>query len=261
MAIALDADLGTATNTDTLTTAAAAASGSRVFVFVGWSHATATLTGATGGGLTYVVDHQFEDTVGADTHVGIISADAPSGLASSTNIQASFSTSVGFRGLAAVSFTGIATGASGYVDATSTGLADFNQDWATNNVVTTNADDLLLAISCAPSGTSNTADTNYTEIHDWNFEGANDTATVYRIVSSTGTYNPGGNWSTGVSFQVNIGIAYKASAAAPAAQAVLVQAQLAPPPFVSGPQAFFMGEQVVIPEPPARVTRSPVVYR
>lgn len=215
MAIVFDADLGTVTNAGTLTTSAAAASSSRVFVFVGWSHATATLTGCSGGGLTYVVDDQYEDTIGAETHVGILSADAPSGLASSTNIVPTFSTAPGFRGLAAVSFTGMATGSSGYVDVTSGGKDDFNQDWDTHNLVTTVADTLLLAISCGPSGTSNTADTNYTEIHDWNFEGANDCATVYRIVSSTGTYNPGGNWSTGVSFQMNLGIAYEAAAGSP----------------------------------------------
>lgn len=215
MAIALDANLGTVTNSDTLTTSAAAASGSRVFVFVGWSHATATLTGCSGGGLTYVVDDQYEDTIGAETHIGVISADAPSGLASSTNIVPTWSTAPGFRGLAAVSFTGMATGSSGYIDVTSGGKDDFAQDWETHNLVTTVADTLLLAMSCGPSGTSNTADTNYTEIHDWNFEGANDCATVYRIVSSTGTYNPGGAWSTGVSFQMNLGIAYEAAAGAP----------------------------------------------
>lgn len=211
MAIAFNANLGTVTNAASLTTSAAAAAGSRVFVFVWWFDPTATCTGAGGGGLTWVVDKQGLGTLAGDQNNAIVSADAPSGLASSTVITPTFSAAVDFGpGIAAASFTGIATGASGYVDVTSTFKEDFEEVWTTNNLVTTNADDLLIAFSVSSSGASNTPTAPAVEIHDWTAEGSQRGASVYRIVSSTGTYTLGGTWAVSVDFQQNIGVAYKA---------------------------------------------------
>lgn len=217
MALAFDADLGSAASAASLTTSAAAASGSRVIVFLWWFDATANLTGGSwGGGLTWVADHQFRGSGGGDQCCGIASADAPSGLASSTSITPTFSAAVDFGpAIAAVSFTGVETGASGYIDVTSTGKDDFEETWTTNNLVTTNADDLLVAISVQDPLTDHAATSPATEIHDWLAEGAQNQATVYRIVSSTGTYTIGGVWSGGtVNYQNNIGAAYKAAGAA-----------------------------------------------
>jgi len=219
MAIALDANLGNATNSDTLTTTSAATSASRVILFAWWYVASGTCTGATGGGLTWVVDKQFKDTLDGGNHLAILSADAPSGLASSTVITPSFSVAADFGpGLAAASFTGLATGAAGYIDVTSTGKEDFEEVWTTNNLVTTNADDLLVALSFGSGGVSNTATAPAIEIHDFAGEGAEMVASVYRIVAATSTYTPGGTWSGTVGLQVNIGAAYKAAAAAVALQ-------------------------------------------
>lgn len=213
MALAFDANLGTVTDTATLTTSAAAASASRVFMFVWW-FGTQTATGASGGSLTWVVDHQFRGSNGGDQNIAVISADAPSGLASSTVLTPSFSATPSFGpGIAAASFTGAETGASGYVDVTSTGKDDFEEAWTTNNLVTTNADDLLLALSLGDGSSGNTAATDYTEIHDWIAEGSQRCATVYRIVAATSTYTPGGTWAGTVNFQTNIGVAYKAAGA------------------------------------------------
>lgn len=216
MAIAFDANLGTVGNNATLTTSAAAASNSRIILFGLWNDATSVMTGgAWGTSLTWVVDKQYEDDVsGTNYHLAIASADAPSGLASSTSITPTFDSAVDFGpGFAAVSFTGLETGASGYVDVTSNGKSDFEEVWTTNNLVTTNADDLLVGFSVQADLTAHAAAANHTEIHEWTPEGSNEGATVYRIVASTGTYNPGGTWSAGsVFYQLNIGIAYKAAA-------------------------------------------------
>jgi hypothetical protein len=109
--IAFDKNLGTfAQNaggaTMKLTTTAAAAANTRVFAFVVWSGASQTLTSVSGGGLTWTVDSQFKDP--ANYHVAIASANAPSGLATKTAIQATFSASTSHGDLAAVSFSGIA---------------------------------------------------------------------------------------------------------------------------------------------------------
>jgi hypothetical protein len=215
MAIAFDANLGTTTDAATHTTTAAAASGSRVFFFVWWFGDGQTITGASGGGLTWVVDHQAEYTASGDQHIAILSADAPSGLASSTVLDPTFSAGPDFGpGLAAASFTGLATGASGYIDATSTPKEDFEEAWTTNNLVTTMADTLLIAMSLGVDATAHAAATDYTELNtDWIAEGAQRVVAIYRIVSSASTYNPGGTWTAagGVSSQHNLAVAYESS--------------------------------------------------
>lgn len=214
MAIALDADLGSSSVSTTLTTSAAAAAGSRVIVFVAYADPVETCTGATGGGLTWVVDKQV--LTAAQNGLVILSADAPSGLASSTVITPTFSgTGADFvNTIAAASFTGLATGASGYVDTTAVAVDDFEEVWATNNFVTTNADDLLVCISSSiGSAGSNTPTAPASEIHDVAGDGKN--ATEYRIVSATGTYTLAGTWSIAVAQQINIGVAYKAGVATP----------------------------------------------
>lgn len=218
MALAFDASLGTVTNSGTLTTSAAAASGSRVILFAWWfGTQTMNASGSWGGGLSWVRDHTFRGTIAGDQNIAIASADAPSGLASSTAITPGFSATPDFGpGLAAVSFTGVETGASGYVDVTSTGKEDFEETWTTNNLVTTNADDLLIGLSAVDfTPGAHTATAPASEIHEWNLEGAQYGASVYRIVASTSTYQVGGVWSAVVAFQHNIGVAYKASAGAP----------------------------------------------
>lgn len=211
MALAFDKSLGTLTSPGSFTTSATAVANSRIILFLWWYGNAQTLSSASGGSLSWVVDKQFEASAD-DQHVAIVSADAPGGLASGTGISFTFSAGPDFGpAVAAASFTGVATGASGYLDTTSTGKDDFEETWTTNNLVTTNADDLLVAISMAVDGTSNTATAPAAEIHDWTAEGSQRAATVYRIVSSTGTYNIGGVWSTAVGEQVNIGAAYKAA--------------------------------------------------
>lgn len=214
MAIAFDASLGTVTNSGTLTTSAAAASGSRIFACVGWFSSTQTLTGGTTSGLTWVVDHQFRAF--GDANVGIMSADAASGLASSSTIVPTFSGSVTLRGLGAFSFTGLATGSSGYVDATATGSTSTSAgDWTTNNLATTMADTLLVGVSVADCVAGQSENVNYTEALDFIWFSGQALGAAYRIVSSAATYNPTAQWDGSLSYQLNLGIAYEQAAAGP----------------------------------------------
>ena len=138
--VGLDKSLGTKTDnvggtTMTLTTAAAAAAHTRVFVFVEWNHASRTLTGLAGGGLTWTVDTQAKEA--NNNHLAIASADAPAGLASGVVLTATFSGSVSHGLIAAASFTGIAS--TSPLDAASSATGAGVRAW-TATVTTTNAD-------------------------------------------------------------------------------------------------------------------------
>lgn len=243
MAIAFDANLGTVKESATLTTTAAAAAGSRVLLFgFYFDGGGATCNGGSGGGLTWVADDNYVNASGNTLFVA--SADAPSGLASSTVITPSFTSAVDFGpGLAAVSFTGMATGASGYVDVVATDKENTSNPWTTNNVVTTDADTLLIGLAMSDAASS-VATAPYTEIHDWNSEGSNRTTSVYRIVASAGTYTPGGSWAAGPSFGIFIGIAYKQGG--PPVGAVITEPSYArfPKPKMVVPAAAPIGARV-----------------
>lgn len=216
MAIAFDANLGNVTNSTTLTTGAAAASNSRI-ILAAWWYGTQTMSASwSNAGLSWVRDVAFAATIDGGSNLAFASADAPSGLSSSTVLTPSFSATPAFGpGLAAVSFTGLGTGTSGYVDTTASGVEDFNASWTTGNLVTTMADTLLLCISVGPGASGNTAGGSNTEIHDWITEGTNRAATEYRIVSSASTYTMTGTWAGGPSFQANVALAYEAGGAPP----------------------------------------------
>ena len=211
MAIAFDANLGTVTNTASLTTSAAAAAGSRIVLAVGWNDPTNNLNATfSSAGLSWVTDKQYRAAY--QQCCGIISADAPSGLASSTVITPSFDGAIDFGpGICAASFTGLEGGASGYLDTTSTAKDDFEEAWSTNNLVTTAADCLLFACSQVEPSSGNTASGSTTEIHDFVVEGTNRMTTGYRIVASAATYTLTGTWAGSASYQQNIGAAYKAA--------------------------------------------------
>jgi len=199
------------TDTASITTNAVAPVG-RIHVVAVWNDPTATLTGASGGGLTWVADHQ-DVWAAIDDNIGFLSADAPAGLGSGVTITPTFSDSVDFGpGLCAFAFSGLEGGASGYLDGTPPAdVEDFNEAWFTNDIVTTNPDCVLLACSSSDAA-SHAPIANYPEVvGDFLSEGANRMVVVYRIVSAAATYNPGGDWGT-LSFQHNTGLAYKEAA-------------------------------------------------
>ncbi len=216
MAISFDATLGTVTNNVTLTTSAACASNGFVVMFVWW-FGTQTLNDTfSTGGLSWTQDTENRGTIAGDQNIAIVSAQAPSGLASSTNLTPAFSATPSFGpGIAAFSFTGIET--SSPVDATSTFKEDFEEVWSTNNLTTTTADTALVALSAVDTtATTHTPATNYTSAFTaFTAEGGQRMAGVYRIVSSAATYTPGGTWANTVNFQHNRGVAYKAVSGPP----------------------------------------------
>jgi hypothetical protein len=211
-AIAFDKSLGTKTEnvngaTMTLTTTGAAVSGSRVILFVSWTHSTRTLTGVTGGGLTWSIDRQ-QKAAGNNGRVAIASAAAPSGLGSGVVLTATFSGPVSHGLIAAASFTGIATTSPVDASASATGTGT---GW-TASVTTANADDLVIGFSTIDANATSTAAAPNTEIHDFGNVSYYGWATsVYRIETTSGAKTVNGTWSTssGSTGGATIVVAYK----------------------------------------------------
>lgn len=212
---ALDATLGTrydATGgtSPTLTTSAAAAAGTRIILFAGWTTGpvAAHMTSVTGGGLTWVVDRNDDDEVNF-FGTGIASADAPSGLASSTVITMNFDGSAAQVASAAASFTGVATGASGYVDVTVAPASATTAAWSSGAMVTTQDDVLVVAVYGDNTRTSTTTGPA-TELFDFNGGGGFNCMTVaYQIVTTAGSTTISGTWDTTPIDWQAVGVGYE----------------------------------------------------
>lgn len=207
---AIDAQLGTrAINGPSaaslaLTTTGAAAAGSRIFVVVEW-YGAQTLTSVTGGGLTWTVDKTATD---GTVNIGLASAVAAAGLASSSTITANFSAATGLGNIAAVSFTGLGSAAP---EVTSS-ATHMGTTWNAGSLVTTSAKLVLgfcTDFANGSAGIQTAPATDFTELVDFG-EAGQPSATygVYRIVSAAASYTPGGTVSTSAGFQVAVGAAY-----------------------------------------------------
>lgn len=205
--------LGTATNTASIVTSGAVPPNSRVFLFVWWFESGGTCTGATGGGLTWVVDHQFESANAAGNHLAILSADAPSGMSDGTTLTPTFSTAVDFGpGIAAAYAQDVAGGSSGYIDVIAADVDNFAEAWESGAMNSTLDGDLILSMSIVDTASTHTPSGDSTELHnEWQTEGTNRAVTEY-ILGVGGNYRTEGTWSGTVGFQSNIAIAYKAGA-------------------------------------------------
>lgn len=218
---ALDAVLGTryeaATSAShTLTTTSAAASGTRIILLAGWTTApTAShLTSVSGGGLTWVVDRNDDDE-GNFFGTAMASAYAASGLASSTVLTMNFDDAgTGQVASAAASFTGMVTGASGYVDLTVAPSPAITAAWSSGTMAATQSDVLVATIYGDNTRTS-TTDAPATELVDFNGGGGfNSLTAAYRIVTA-GSYTLTGSWdTTPIDWQL-VGVGYKATATQP----------------------------------------------
>ncbi len=205
-AIALDRNLGTksdnaGSNNITINTSGAAAAGSRVFVFVNWTQATRTLTSVTGGGLTWTIDTQAKATNG-NTRAAIASAPAPTGLATNTQLKATFSGSVTHGLMSAASFKGIA--ATSPLDGTANTTQAGVVGW-TCSVTTTNPSDLVLGWSSVDANATSTAAAPSTELQDFgdvNYYGWS--TSVYRIESAAGSKTVNGTWSNNTASTSNL---------------------------------------------------------
>jgi hypothetical protein len=234
MAIAFDASLGgTAFTTGTSTTAAhtttaAAAAGSRIIVCVGDFSPTVTVSSVSGGGLTWVKDAQDSTTTSGHSARGaVFSADAPAGLASGTTITATYSATTDARWICAQSFTGLATGASGYLTGTppAATVAFGGTTFTLPSITPADADALIFGMISLDSVTA--------DVVSWTSTGANEIQTIfngtttegastgYRIVSSIAAYALAGTFSVAPGEQGYNSVAYKAAAST---------ASAAPPP-------------------------------
>lgn len=100
---------GTGSTTISVTTTAAIAPGARVIVFAGQADRTISITGVSGGGLTWTVDKQQTNAAAIFNFSAICSAHAPSGLASGTTITVTFSGTTFERLMGVMSLLGVHT--------------------------------------------------------------------------------------------------------------------------------------------------------
>jgi hypothetical protein len=211
-AIALDTPLGGTVN-DTAattlvhtTTAAVASSG---FIVLGVTCAAASsLTSVTGGGLTWTIDKTNNTTGALDSY--IVSAQAPSGLATSTALTANYSASTAARGIGGASFTGVAT--STPVDTT---LGPKQQAavtaWVTD-AVTIQAGSVLINFNATDGGALSSVTSPSVEDVDVNAGAAAFGIWLgHRIEPSAGAYTIGGTYATAIDVTL-LQVAYKTGA-------------------------------------------------
>ena len=193
-------------------TTAAVAAGGFIVASLGWFTGATAISSFTGGGLTWTVD-TFQQT--GNKWLAIISAQAPSGLASGTTLTATLNANSQDLMLTAMSFTGVIT--SSPVDGTPTTITEsVVTGWATPSY-SIQAGSVIVACCYAttgPPGTSNTPTSPAIESADWT-DSFNTFCTEYRIESSAGSYNIAGTWGAS-SVNENISVAYKVAPAAPA---------------------------------------------
>jgi len=216
VAIAIDkASIGTnATGsgiTIGLTTNQTVAASGFIVLSLGWFTAV-TLSSVAGGGLSWSIDKQGLGS-GGNRNAGIVSAQAPSGLASGTTITATFSSSATVPQIGGTSFTGVKT--SSPVDTTS-GPTD--QDpaatgWTSASTAISAGSVLIATCWNETSPVTSTVTAPSLEALDW-VNGA-DTAetTAYRIEASAGSYTVAGTWSGSVK-STTVAVAYLAAAGA-----------------------------------------------
>jgi hypothetical protein len=185
-----DAAVGTST-TVAFTTTGAVASGGKLFVHVGWFGASITLSSGSGGSLTWTVDSQVAN--GSD-HEGLMWADAPAGLASSSTITATFSGGADGRHIAGDYVTGAATGAAAARTSGTTGTTAW-----TSGSLTVSAGSILMGSCYNETGTNptNTPSGGNTEIHDSFTSGDSAHTSCYQIgtgasIAASGTWTGSG---------------------------------------------------------------------
>jgi hypothetical protein len=228
VAIALDQVVGTASTSLTgqtslvITPSNAAASGSRVFVAAGCFNTSGVVASSvSGGSLTHVRDSADTSTATAHGARGaLFSADAPSGLGTGVgnNLTITWPSGVDAAIAIAFSFTGLATGASGYLSGTPplATVAAGGTTWTSPALTTLDADALALAILFLDGVTSDvvTATSPATEITTFpNATSTEGTSGNYKILAATGAAAMSGTFSVAPGEQSYHTVAYKAGAA------------------------------------------------
>lgn len=214
MAIGTPVDLGHNSrsgsfNSVTLTIGATgAAVGTKVVVIAANANAPSlTVTFTDSKGNTWNTDVTQSPSTPS---IAIGSSDITNALVTNDTITSTWSATANNDYLiAAMSITGLATGLGTGTPGTGTGSV---AHWTSAAMTTTNANEIIIGASCrAASTTMSSADSGYTKLHDFN-DGTRTVGDVYQIVSATGTYTPGGTWSSagtqhacGVTYQIAAG--------------------------------------------------------
>lgn len=217
MTIAVDqASLGTAfadpsTTTIALTTTAAVAAGAQINLVAGWFNAV-TISGASGGALTWTVDKQGHPTTPALSNSAVVRAPAPAGLASGTTITITFSGGAVARNIAGTSFTGVATSSpvDGTPPATTGGVT--TTAWASSSA-TILAGSMLIAGAYNETNDFNNTPTSPSvqDVIVHNTASGVSSVTCHRIEASAGTYTVAGTWSGTANTAINV-VGYLAAA-------------------------------------------------
>jgi hypothetical protein len=197
-----------------LTTTAAVASNGFITCFVTWYDGVGgamTLSTVAGGGLTWSIAFQFKAANGAN--VAIAYAQAPSGLAITTAITATYSASVpAGRSITAASWTGVKT--TSPVDGTPpAGTTGSTTAWATGSM-SVQAGSLALGMSMQiTTNLTSTPTAPSTELFDYTSGvGGMGATAAYRIETSVGSVTVAGTWSAAAS-QATLGVAFLAAPA------------------------------------------------
>lgn len=202
-----------ASSTIVVTTGATVAVNSIIIGTLCWldTAGSPTLSSVSGGSLTWAIDKQGAGGAGTAASAAVISAQAPSGLASGTTITATLSgSSGGGRSFALTSFTGVLSASPlGNVS----GPTDFTATTAWTSASTTiSAGSVLVAV--APEFNSNFTSTitgPSVEAHDINVGPAQFSCTTgYRINASAGATTVAGTWSSSCNGTV-VAAEYKAA--------------------------------------------------
>jgi hypothetical protein len=214
-AIALDANLGatgirtSGGTTQALTTSAPAAAGSRIVVVAGnWNTASIPTSATDSAGNTYT---RYALISNGNERLAVFSAHAPNGLAAGSAITVTFSGNSAYTRVMAVSFSGIAD--TNPLDQSATTLLTGSATpWATGALTTTSAETLVFGAAGIAGDRTSTPGAGWTELYDVHSSAAAEgTTSVYRIVSSTDTYEATGTWSSSGSLRVGAIVAFRAA--------------------------------------------------
>jgi hypothetical protein len=179
-----------------LRTVAPAGPGSRIIVAgANWhgSHVPASASDSAGNVYTrHVLVSNGKE------RLAVFSAHAPGGLPSGASITVTWSGNSSYTRVMAASFTGIA--ATNAVDKGNTAApSGSGAAWVSGPVSTSISESLLFGAAGAAGDRTSTPGADWSEIHDVHAASADEgTTTVYRTVSSTGTYEATGTWSSAV---------------------------------------------------------------
>lgn len=211
-------DSGSGGTAIVFTTSNAVASGG--FIVLGvmwWDTDVPTITSVTGGSLSWSVDTQGNSgSAPTVPKVGIVSAQAPSGLASSTALTVNFSAGIdGFGFVGGTSFTGVKT--SSELDGTppaKVGVSPAATGWVSSNNTIQDGSVIIGVSVNETNGSSNTPVAP--SLEGWEAAPGFGARGVleYRIEATGGTYTVAGTWGTAAQSQT-ASAAYLAAATTP----------------------------------------------